>query len=95
MKTSFGTCQAEALLEMGDSRGIAALITMMGSSELRGARKGAYEHFPAHVHVRFPFDAEADQNDREIDVYRQWWIEHRDDLQLQPRTGVFESEKPD
>ncbi len=86
---------AEALLEMGDRRGILILIAEMDDIDLRGVRSDSYEHLSAHAPVKFPFDAdvEAEANDREIEAFRRWWIEHGDDLQWQPGTKVFESGK--
>ena len=86
---------AEALLELGDPRGIPILIALMDDSELRAVRKDAYEHLSVHVPVKFPFDASADVNDREIEAFRRWWVEYGDDLQWQPGTKVFESKQQD
>lgn len=73
---------AEAILELGDPRGVPILIEAMELSEARQTRRDAYEHLAAHVPLDIVFDAYAAPEVRaaQLRELRAWWEEHGDEV---------------
>ncbi len=69
---------AEAVIELGDDRGIPILFDVMESGEARQARKDAWEHLNAHIRPPLPFhpDLDSPEHEEEIRALRRWWEEH-------------------
>jgi len=66
---------AEALIELGDERGVSILLGVMESGDARQARKDAWEHLNAHTVLTLPFHPESGSAERgkEIEAIRSWW----------------------
>jgi len=66
---------AEAVIELGDRRGVPILIDVMAEGEARQARKDAWEHLQAHVTPPLEFHPEMDSGDRarQVEGLRAWW----------------------
>lgn len=82
---------AEALLELGDRRGLSFLIGLMDTGETDFVRRDAYEHFSSHAEVPFSFRSglSAETNDDEVRPFRDWIEAKLDELQWNPETGHF------
>ncbi len=76
---------AEAVIELGDARGIPILLDVMESGGARQARKDAWEHLNAHIAPPLPFHPNFDSTEHgaEIRALRAWWEENRDRVKLQ------------
>lgn len=83
---------AKMVLELGDPRSIPFLINVMDQGEATQVRKEAYEHISAHLPVHLPFHADLppEENNGQIEAFRQWWLENMENLGWQPDTKVFE-----
>jgi len=66
---------AEALIELGDERGIPLLLGVMEQGESRQARRDAWEHVSAHLAPPLPFHPELEAAARaaEVRAIRDWW----------------------
>ncbi len=73
---------AEALLELGDKRGIPVLIDMMDPGQMVQVRKDAYEHLSAHVKLDLPFSAE-------MASFRRFWQQNQNKLRWLPEARIF------
>jgi len=75
---------AEAVIELGDGRGIPIFLEVMESGAARQARKDAWEHFHAHLHPPLEFhpDFSSAEHEREIRALREWWQANRGQVQL-------------
>jgi len=75
---------AEAVIELGDARGIPILLEVMEKGEARQARKDAWEHLHAHVTPPLEYhpEAPADAHASEIRALREWWQKSQGALQL-------------
>jgi zinc/manganese transport system permease protein len=75
---------AEAVLELGDARGIPILIDVMEKGEARQARKDAWEHLHAHVTPPLEFHPELDAGGHAAEVLalRDWWQKSQGQIQL-------------
>jgi len=73
---------AEALLELGDVRGVPLLIDVLASGEAAQARRDALEHLGAHLTRDFDYreDGDPQANARAIADLRAWWNEHEEQL---------------
>ena len=71
---------AEALLEIGDKRGVPILLEVMDRGEAEQARRDAFEHLRAHVDCELPYHSQhgLEGHTEEIEAYRRWWEENRD-----------------
>jgi HEAT repeat protein len=80
---------AEALLELGDLRGVPILIDVIGKGEAAQARRDAWEHLTAHVALDPKLKPElATKTDAAgIAELQKWWDEHKAKLELDH--GVF------
>jgi len=75
---------AEALIELGDARGIPILLGVMQDGESRQARKDAWEHVSAHLKPPLAFHPELEGAGRagEVHALTDWWGAHPDALQV-------------
>ncbi len=75
---------AEAVIELGDARGIPILLDVMESGTVRQARKDAWEHLNAHIAPPLEFHPEFDSAEHaaEIRDLRRWWEENRGIVEL-------------
>ena len=75
----------EALIELGDRRGVPILLDVMASGEARQARKDAWEHLSAHVELPLPFhpDFESAEHEAEIRSLLDWWKQKGGEAPLQ------------
>lgn len=84
---------AEGLLELGEPRGLPALIDVMDHGEAEQARRDAFEHLHVHTRLEFPYDAaadpESDANDAEVERFRAWWRESAGALAWERETGLY------
>ena len=87
---------AECVLELGDPRGIPALLDIMDEGEVSQVRKDAHEHLIAHTKLDFPFSADPSpgSNDDQIEPYRRWWRENAEKLEWEPSSRVFRPNLP-
>lgn len=76
---------AEAVIELGDARGIPILLDVMERGAARQARKDAWEHLHAHAHPPLEFDPDSAPAEREsaIRTLRSWWEANREWVELQ------------
>jgi len=75
---------AEAVIELGDERGIPILLGVMESGAVRQARKDAWEHLNAHVvpPLEFHPDFASAEHEAEIRALRAWWEANRARVKL-------------
>jgi hypothetical protein len=75
---------AEAVIELGDERGIPILLEVMESGAARQARKDAWEHLNAHVvpPLEFHPDFASAEHEAEIRALRAWWEANRQGMEL-------------
>lgn len=75
---------AEALLELGDARGIPILLDVMEKGEARQARKDAWEHLNAHIAPvpAFHPDLVDAEHAAEIRALREWWEKNRAEVKV-------------
>jgi zinc/manganese transport system permease protein len=80
---------AEALLELGDARGLPLLLDVISIGEAAQARRDAWEHFSAHVAIDVRFRPELAPRDNAAGLaeLRRWWDEHKASLKFDH--GVF------
>lgn len=75
---------AEAVIELGDERGIPILLEIMATGTVRQARKDAWEHLHAHVAPPLEFhpDFTSADHEAEIRALREWWDGNRGHVPL-------------
>lgn len=75
---------AEAVIELGDERGIPILLGVMESGSVRQARKDAWEHLNAHLHPPLEFhpDFASVEHAAEIRALRAWWEANQGRVEL-------------
>ncbi len=76
---------AEAIVELGDERGVQVLLAIIDESALLQVRKEAYEHLSHHIAIRVPDPTGSDSS------LRAWWAQQRDGLQWNAERLVFET----
>jgi zinc/manganese transport system permease protein len=82
---------AEALLELGDVRGVPLLVDVIATGEAAQARRDAWEHLTAHVPVDVPIRPDVPPADdaEHVLALQRWWSEHASKL-VSGRDGKFE-----
>ncbi len=75
---------AEAVIELGDKRGVPILLDVMEQGEARQARKDAWEHLNAHLPLPLDYHSDLDAAEREGEVraLRAWWEANRGQLEV-------------
>jgi HEAT repeat protein len=75
---------AEAVIELGDKRGVPILLDVMEQGEARQARKDAWEHLNAHLPLPLDYhaDLEAAEREGEVRALRGWWEANHGQLEV-------------
>ncbi len=78
---------AEALLELGDARGVPLLVGVIVGDGANQARREAWEHLTAHLDVPVKVQIELAPDDKASGVpeLKVWWQSHRSSIQ--PESG--------
>jgi zinc/manganese transport system permease protein len=79
------TEMAEAIVELGDERGVAILVAIADDSPLGQVRKEAYEHLSHHIAIPTPALEDGGPS------LRSWWAAQRDRLRWNADRLVFEA----